>query len=55
MLPTFAGPEDASEQLKWWLGHDDERRELALKAQAAVADRTFDNHAARLLRLLEKE
>jgi hypothetical protein len=52
MLPTFAGPEDAAEQLRWWLGHDDQRRDAATKAREAIHDRTFHHHAARLLRLL---
>lgn len=54
MLPTFAGPEDASEQLRWWLAHPEERAALARKAREAVADRTFKNHAVRLLRLLDR-
>lgn len=53
MLPTFASPEEASEQLRYWLARPDERRELAAKAREAVADRTFTTHAAALLRLLE--
>jgi spore maturation protein CgeB len=52
MLPTFDSPGDFSEKLRWWLAHDTERDEAALKAQAAVQDRTFDIHAARLLSLL---
>jgi hypothetical protein len=55
MLPTFTTPQEASEQIRWLLGHDGYREMVAAKAQAAIADRTFDNHAARLLRLLEKE
>jgi spore maturation protein CgeB len=54
MLPTFTSPEDASDQLRYWLAHDDEREALASKAREAIADRTFDNHAAQLLRLLEE-
>lgn len=54
MLPTFAGPEDASEQLKWWLGHEDLRLDAAAKAREAIADRTFTKHAALLLQLLEE-
>jgi spore maturation protein CgeB len=54
MLPTFATPEDASEQLRWYLGHDGEREAAARKAREAIQDRTFDQHAARLLRLLER-
>lgn len=52
MLPTFATPEDASEQLRWWLGHDSERQALAAKAREAISDRTFVNNAAALLQLL---
>lgn len=55
MLPTFDSPEDAAEQLRWWLAHDLQREAAAAKARAAIADRTFDNHAAKLLRLLTKE
>lgn len=55
MLPTFTSPGDASDQLRWWLAHDDEREALASKAREAIADRTFHNHAAQLLRLLDKE
>jgi spore maturation protein CgeB len=52
MLPTFESPDDFGEKLRWWLAHDSERDEAALKAQAAVQDRTFDQTAARLLSLL---
>lgn len=55
MLPTFESPEDASDQLRYWLAHDNERQALASKAREAIADRTFANHAAQLLRLLDKE
>lgn len=55
MLPVFHSPEQASDQLRWWLDHPDLREAAALKAREAVADRTFDHAAARLLRLLDKE
>jgi spore maturation protein CgeB len=55
MLPTFTDPAEASELLRWWLAHPDDRAAAAAKARAAVADRTFDNAAARLLRLITKE
>lgn len=45
MLPTFSGPADFSEKLRWWLARDDLRDEVAAKAQAAIADRTFTNNA----------
>lgn len=53
MLPTFTGPEDAGEQLRWWLTHPDQREAAAGKARDAIADRTFDQNAAVLMRLLE--
>jgi len=53
MLPTYASPEDASEQLRWWLQHDDERTAIARQARAAVADRTFVNNAKRLMQALD--
>lgn len=55
MLPTFTSPEQASDQLRWWLAHPGMRETAALKAREAVADRTFDHNAATLLRLLDKE
>lgn len=53
MLPTFTSPGEASDLLRWFLARPDERAELAIKAREAIADRTFDNAAARLLRLLD--
>lgn len=55
MLPVFHSPEQASDQLRWWLHHPGMRETAAIKAREAVADRTFDHAAARLLRLLDKE
>lgn len=55
MLPVSHSPEQASDQLRWWLAHPGMRETAAIKAREAVADRTFDNAAARLLRLLDKE
>lgn len=52
MLPRFGGPAEASELLRWWLAHPAEREKAAAQARAAVADRTFTNHARQLLRLL---
>ena len=54
MLPTFTTAEDASDQLRWWLAHDDARLAAAAKARSAIMDRTFTNHAAALLRQLEE-
>ncbi len=54
MLPTFVSPEDAAEQLRWWLAHDTDREEAALKARAAVRHRTFQANAEKLLELLDE-
>lgn len=53
MLPTFDGPADFGEKLRWWLAHEDARWEAGCKAREAVADRTFVSHARQLLTLLE--
>jgi spore maturation protein CgeB len=55
MLPTFTGPGEASELLRYWLARPDKRKELAVQAREAVADRTFTNRATELLRWLDKE
>lgn len=52
MLPTFDGPEDFEEKLRWWLAHDTQRQNAATRARAAVADRTFDMNVARLMQQL---
>ena len=53
MLPSFDGPEDAGEKIRWMLSHEREREKLAIMAREAIADRTFTNSARRLLKLLE--
>ena len=55
MLPVFTGPGDASEKLRWCLDHPGMRGEAARAARAAVADRTFDGNARKLLRLLDRQ
>jgi spore maturation protein CgeB len=55
MLPTITGPEDASEQLRYWLAHPDKRQNLANQAREAIAGYTFTNRAAQMLRWLDKE
>jgi glycosyltransferase involved in cell wall biosynthesis len=55
MLPTFDGPEDFIEKLRWYLSRDDLRSDLADQARAAVADLTFISNARELLRLHEQK
>lgn len=54
MLPTFTSPEEATDLLRYWLPRADERAEIAMKARAAVADRTFLNLAKDLLQVLDR-
>jgi spore maturation protein CgeB len=55
MLPSFASPGEASELLRWHLARDSVRQSAAAKAREAIADRTFGNHAKRLLELLDRQ
>lgn len=55
MLPSFTTPGDASEKLRYWLARPEQRKELAARAREAVADRTFTNRAAELLRWLDNK
>ena len=55
MLPSFTTPEEAGDIIRWALAHPDERAEAAGKARAAVAGRTFTEHAKQLLRLLDRQ
>jgi hypothetical protein len=52
MLPTFTSPAEAGDIVRWFLAHDDEREKAGALAREAIAHRTFDSHAAVLLRLL---
>jgi spore maturation protein CgeB len=49
MLPTFTDPGELGDLIRWALAHPDERKRAAEAAAAAVADRTFANHAKRAL------
>jgi spore maturation protein CgeB len=51
MVPTFDGPDDLGDKVRWWLAHPDQRADVAAKAREAVADRTFVANAGRLLQL----
>jgi spore maturation protein CgeB len=55
MLPSYTSPAEASGIIRWALAHPDERAEAADKARAAVAGRTFTEHAKQLLRLLDRQ
>ena len=54
-LPRFTSPQEASDQVRWLLAHDGAREKAAAEACAAIADRTFEANAKRLLRLLDQQ
>jgi hypothetical protein len=51
MLPSFDGPEDAAEKLRWWLTRDGLRDKRAAQAREAIEGRTFEANAKRFLEL----
>ncbi len=53
MLPTFDGPGDFGDKIRWYLTHADARLAAAHAARAAVADRTFTHNAHALLNLVD--
>lgn len=55
MLPSFTTPGQASELLRWYLAHPEQREKRAAAAREAVAGRTFESSARRLLALLDRQ
>jgi hypothetical protein len=55
MLPSFTSPGEAGDIIRWAVAHPGTAAELAAKARAAIADRTFTEHARQLLRLLSRQ
>jgi hypothetical protein len=53
MLPTFTEPDELGDIVAHYLAHSDARLEAATAARAAVADRTFEHHAATMLQALD--
>jgi len=53
MCPTFTEPEELGELLRWWCANDGPRERVIAQAREAIADRTFENHAKKLLTILE--
>jgi spore maturation protein CgeB len=55
MLPAYTTPGQAGELIRWYLAHPGQRETCAAAARQAVADRTFENNARSLLRLLDRQ
>jgi spore maturation protein CgeB len=53
-LPRFTTPGELGDLVRWYLTRPEAREAAAGGARAAIADRTFANHAAEALRLLDK-
>lgn len=53
MLPTFTSPEELGEVLRWYCNNTAAREAAVSGAYEAIADRTFENSAARLLTALD--
>ena len=54
MLPSYGSPAEAGDQIRWALAHPDQRAAAAAKAREAIQDRTFENNAKALLRMISK-
>lgn len=52
MLPTFDTAAELGDIARWAKQYPDNAKAAAVKAHAAVAERTFDNHTAQLLRYI---
>ncbi len=53
-MPTFSTVEEAGDLLEWHLKHPSQSETLGNSAYRAIEDRTFDNHAAMLMKEMEK-
>lgn len=55
ILPTFSGPSEARELIRWWATpkRDILREDLARRAREKITDRTFENNARRFMELLD--
>jgi spore maturation protein CgeB len=52
-LPRFTSPGELGDLVRWYLARPDARQAAADAARLAVGGRTFENHAAELLRLVD--
>jgi spore maturation protein CgeB len=48
-IPTFTSPEDLEQQVRWWLGHPEERAVAVQNARACVQGHTFDARVGQLV------
>lgn len=53
-LPAYDSPAEAGDLIRWALAHPAARDRAAARARAAIEDRTFQNNARALLRMIGK-
>lgn len=51
-VPTFTSPDQLGDLVRYYLSHDDERKQLADKARQLVQNQTFDHRAADMISVL---
>ena len=54
-VPTFRTPRELEELVRYYLAHNDERRELAARLPGLVAGHTFDARAKEMVSILEQQ
>jgi len=52
LVPTFEGPDELEDLIRYWLDHDEERRRIEAALPEAVKRHTFDDRIDRILDVL---
>lgn len=55
VVPTFKTAQEAEALIRYYLAHEDERRELGARLPGLVAGHTFDDRAAKVMDILSQE
>lgn len=53
ILPAYHSPEEAAEQMRWWLAQDELREKAGQLLRARVRHRTFQANVQKLLKILD--
>ena len=52
LVPTFETSQQLEDQIRYWLAHDEERRQVAERLPDAIAPHTFDDRVEKVLEVL---
>ena len=52
LVPTFETSRELEDQIRYWLGHEEERRQVAAKLPEAIAAHTFDDRVSKVIDVL---